>query len=130
MTAEQRWVLNVACPSKSGQVAAISEKLVDRLKQEFGRLSKIEGKETGDWVLAAGAYHSGTVEHAERYSSRFEQILADLGVRVRTRQSDHERRGAAAARRLAFRLSLGIARICVPCARRLIAGHIPYAPRC
>ena len=24
MTAEQRWVLNVACPSKSGQVAAIS----------------------------------------------------------------------------------------------------------
>ena len=36
-------------------------------------------QETGDWVQAAGAYHSGTVEHAERYSARFEQILADLG---------------------------------------------------
>lgn len=36
-------------------------------------------QETGDWVLAAGAYHSGTVAHAEKYSARFEQILADLG---------------------------------------------------
>ncbi|MBL8561989.1 MAG: transglycosylase SLT domain-containing protein [Gemmobacter sp.] len=36
-------------------------------------------QETGDWVLAAGAYHSGTVEHAEKYAARFEQILADLG---------------------------------------------------
>ena len=42
----------VICSGRSSrQVAAISEKLVDRLKQEFGRLSKIEGKETGDWVL-------------------------------------------------------------------------------
>lgn len=36
-------------------------------------------QETGDWVLAAGAYHSGTVEHAEKYATRFEQILTDLG---------------------------------------------------
>ena len=42
----------VICSGRSSrQVPAISEKLVDRLKQEFGRLSKIEGKETGDWVL-------------------------------------------------------------------------------
>ena len=42
----------VICSGRSSrQVAAISEKLVDRLKLEFGRLSKIEGKETGDWVL-------------------------------------------------------------------------------
>ncbi|MDZ7906853.1 MAG: ribosome silencing factor [Gemmobacter sp.] len=42
----------VICSGRSSrQVAAISEKLVDRLKQEFGRLCKIEGKETGDWVL-------------------------------------------------------------------------------
>ena len=36
-------------------------------------------QETGDWVLAAGAYHSGTEGHAARYATRFEQILADLG---------------------------------------------------
>jgi ribosome-associated protein len=42
----------VICSGRSSrQVAAISEKLVDRLKQEFKRSSKMEGKETGDWVL-------------------------------------------------------------------------------
>ena len=42
----------VICSGRSSrQVAAISEKLVDTLKQEFGVLSKTEGKETGDWVL-------------------------------------------------------------------------------
>ena len=33
------------------QVTAISEKLADRLKQDHHRLTRIEGKETGDWVL-------------------------------------------------------------------------------
>ncbi len=42
----------VVCSGRSSrQVAAISEKLVDRLKQEARRSAKIEGKETGDWVL-------------------------------------------------------------------------------
>ncbi len=42
----------VICSGRSSrQVSAISEKLVDRLKQEHGRLSKVEGKDTGDWVL-------------------------------------------------------------------------------
>ena len=41
----------VASGRSSRQVSSISEKLTDRLKQEFGRLSKIEGRETGDWVL-------------------------------------------------------------------------------
>ncbi|MDU8910144.1 ribosome silencing factor [Aestuariicoccus sp. MJ-SS9] len=42
----------VICSGRSSrQVSAISEKLVDELKQRFGVLSKIEGKETGDWVL-------------------------------------------------------------------------------
>jgi ribosome-associated protein len=42
----------VICSGRSSrQVAAISEKLVDRLKQEFRLSSKMEGKETGDWVL-------------------------------------------------------------------------------
>ena len=42
----------VICSGRSSrQVAGISEKLADRLKSDFGRLSKMEGKETGDWVL-------------------------------------------------------------------------------
>jgi ribosome-associated protein len=42
----------VICSGRSSrQVASISEKLVDRLKQDHKRASKIEGKDTGDWVL-------------------------------------------------------------------------------
>ena len=42
----------VICSGRSTrQVASISEKLVDRLKTDHGRLCKIEGKDTGDWVL-------------------------------------------------------------------------------
>ena len=42
----------VICSGRSSrQVSSIAEKLVERLKQEFGVSSKIEGKETGDWVL-------------------------------------------------------------------------------
>jgi ribosome-associated protein len=44
------WMV-IASGRSSRQVAAISEKLMDRLKQEFGIISKIEGKDTGDWVL-------------------------------------------------------------------------------
>ena len=42
----------VICSGRSTrQVSAISEKLADRLKHELGVLAKIEGKDTGDWVL-------------------------------------------------------------------------------
>lgn len=42
----------VVCSGRSTrQVTAISEKLADRLKQEMGILCKVEGKDTGDWVL-------------------------------------------------------------------------------
>ena len=42
----------VICSGRSTrQVAAISEKLVERLKQNTGVLAKVEGKDTGDWVL-------------------------------------------------------------------------------
>lgn len=42
----------VVCSGRSSrQVAAISQKLVERVKAETGRTSKIEGKDTGDWVL-------------------------------------------------------------------------------
>jgi len=41
----------IASGRSTRQVASISEKLVDTLKQEHGILCKIEGKDTGDWVL-------------------------------------------------------------------------------
>lgn len=44
------WMV-IASGRSSRQVAAISEHVVERLKQDHGILSKVEGKETGDWVL-------------------------------------------------------------------------------
>nr|WP_245776354.1 ribosome silencing factor [Thalassovita taeanensis] len=42
----------VICSGRSSrQVSAIADKLSERLKQDFGRMSRIEGKGTGDWVL-------------------------------------------------------------------------------
>lgn len=42
----------VICSGRSSrQVAAISEKLADRIKEQFHLTAKMEGKETGDWVL-------------------------------------------------------------------------------
>lgn len=41
----------IASGRSSRQVASIADKLVDRLKADFGLLCRIEGKETGDWVL-------------------------------------------------------------------------------
>jgi ribosome-associated protein len=41
----------IASGRSTRQVAAMSEKMVDRLKQEYGMSCKIEGKDAGDWVL-------------------------------------------------------------------------------
>ena len=41
----------IATGRSSRQVAAISEQLADRLKQELGLIARIEGKDLGDWVL-------------------------------------------------------------------------------
>jgi ribosome-associated protein len=42
----------VICSGRSTrQVSSISEKLAQTVKEELGRVSRIEGKETGDWVL-------------------------------------------------------------------------------
>lgn len=35
-------------------------------------------RETGDWALAAAAYHSATPEHADRYRARFEAVYAAI----------------------------------------------------
>ena len=43
------WV--VASGRSSRQVAAISEKLVERIKAKFGHATRVEGKDAGDWVL-------------------------------------------------------------------------------
>ncbi|MCH2096563.1 MAG: ribosome silencing factor [Rhodobacteraceae bacterium] len=42
----------VVCSGRSSrQVVSLAEKLIDNLKQDFGVLSKVEGKQSGDWVL-------------------------------------------------------------------------------
>lgn len=42
----------VICTGRSTrQVTAISEKLTEKLKADFGVISKVEGKQSGDWVL-------------------------------------------------------------------------------
>lgn len=41
----------IASGRSSRQVTAISEKLIDNIKKDFGRSSKVEGKNAGDWVL-------------------------------------------------------------------------------
>ena len=41
----------VASGRSTRQVSSISQKLVDILKADLGRLSKVEGKDAGDWVL-------------------------------------------------------------------------------
>ena len=41
----------VASGRSTRQVSSISRKLVDFLKMELGHVSKVEGKDAGDWVL-------------------------------------------------------------------------------
>jgi len=41
----------IASGRSSRQVIALAEKLGDQIKHDLGRLSRMEGKQTGDWVL-------------------------------------------------------------------------------
>jgi ribosome-associated protein len=41
----------IASGRSTRQVAALSERLVERLKDAFGLTARVEGKDTGDWVL-------------------------------------------------------------------------------
>nr|WP_232897197.1 ribosome silencing factor [Pontibaca salina] len=41
----------IASGRSTRQVSAMADKLVERLKRDFGRVARIEGKDTGDWVL-------------------------------------------------------------------------------
>ena len=44
------WMV-IASGRSTRQVAAIAEKLADRVKRDFGIIAKMEGRETADWVL-------------------------------------------------------------------------------
>ena len=41
----------IASGRSTRQVAALAEKLTDRVKQTYGLSAKVEGKDIGDWVL-------------------------------------------------------------------------------
>lgn len=42
----------VICSGRSTrQVSSIAEKLAQTVKEQFGRVARVEGKDTGDWVL-------------------------------------------------------------------------------
>lgn len=41
----------IASGRSTRQVVSIAEKMADRLKQDYDLLCKMEGKDTGDWVL-------------------------------------------------------------------------------
>jgi len=46
----------VVCSGRSSrQVSAIAENLSEHLKQDYGRICKVEGKDQGDWVLLDSA---------------------------------------------------------------------------
>ena len=70
----------VICSGRSSrQVAAISEKLADRVKQSFGILAKMEGKETGDWVLI----DTGDDERNNLVGHNLRSYIEDLEKRMR-----------------------------------------------
>ncbi|MFD2173101.1 ribosome silencing factor [Rhodobacter lacus] len=74
----------VICSGRSSrQVGAIAEKLVERLKEEFGRNCKIEGKDQGDWVLIDA---SDVIVHVFRPEVRefyqLEKMWLPAGTRV------------------------------------------------
>ena len=79
----------VICSGRSSrQVGAIAEKLVDRLKTEFGRSCKIEGKEQGDWVLIDAAdvvVHVFRPEVREFY--QLEKMWMPSGAALSSRQN-------------------------------------------
>jgi ribosome-associated protein len=72
----------IASGRSSRQVAAISEKLVERLKAEFGIICKVEGKETGDWVLIDAG---DVIVHVFRPEVREFYQLEKMGLPAATR---------------------------------------------
>ena len=79
----------VICSGRSSrQVGAIAEKLTERLKQEFGRSCKVEGKDQGDWVLIDA---SDVIVHVFRPEVRefyqLEKMWMPAGAGLTTRKA-------------------------------------------
>lgn len=79
----------VICSGRSSrQVGAIAEKLMERLKHEFGRSCRVEGKEQGDWVLIDA---SDVVVHVFRPEVRefyqLEKMWMPAGAGLSARQN-------------------------------------------
>ena len=79
----------VICSGRSSrQVGAIAEKLMERLKHEFGRTCRVEGKEQGDWVLIDA---SDVVVHVFRPEVRefyqLEKMWMPAGAGLSARQN-------------------------------------------
>jgi ribosome-associated protein len=79
----------VICSGRSSrQVAAIAEKLIERLKSEAGRSCKVEGKDQGDWVLIDATdviVHVFRPEVREFY--QLEKMWMPSGAALGTRQN-------------------------------------------
>jgi ribosome-associated protein len=76
----------IASGRSSRQVAAISEKLVERLKEEFGILCKVEGKEAADWVLIdAGDVIVHVFRPEVREFYQLEKMWLPAGARIPAR---------------------------------------------
>ncbi|MEE9387214.1 MAG: ribosome silencing factor [Paracoccaceae bacterium] len=71
----------VVCSGRSTrQVTALAEKVGDKIKHEFNVISKIEGKDQGDWVLVDAGdviVHIFRPEVREFY--QLEKLWTDLG---------------------------------------------------
>ncbi len=74
----------VICSGRSSrQVGAIAEKLTERLKEDFGRGCKIEGKDQGDWVLIdAGDVIVHVFRPEVREFYQLEKMWMPTGTRV------------------------------------------------
>lgn len=71
----------VVCSGRSTrQVSSISEKIADRIKQEFGVICKLEGKVQGDWVLIdAGDVIVHVFRPEVREFYQLEKLWMDVG---------------------------------------------------
>ena len=70
----------VASGRSTRQVSSISQKLVDILKTELGRISKVEGKDAGDWVLIDGGDIIIHLFHLNNYLKLFPPYIYNFYI--------------------------------------------------
>lgn len=84
-------------------------------------------RETGDWSLAAGAYHSRTPDKAKRYRSRFDSLLRQLLVEAAEPKPNQE--ASPPARPPKVRRINRYPLLQLSTARRSIGSLVPREPR-